>query len=296
MSDINLSRKLTKIEDLPSRGELLLVSDQQQDKVKISDVNISASSFLRLGMLGAVVENSHLTQSHFEDSYFRKADFKNVNFTGSKFHFCNFDKASFQVCNFKYCTFYHCKLPADEIIACMPTEPNLRKDLARNLRSNSEMIGDKKTADRFLDIEIQASEDLSKAIFLSNTKYYKDNYNFIDQVREGLKYFGSKISGLMWGYGHRVGRLFLSYITVTILSAFVTYFGKIEFLVNGQKTPRPLSFWECIYMGFGETLGAINISLAPVTIEGKFILLSSSFLGTLFLALLAATIYRRIAR
>jgi len=296
MTDIQLSRKPTKIQNLPSRGELLLVSDQQQDKIKISDVNISASSFLRLGMLKAIVENSRLRQSHFEDSYFRKAEFKNVHFTGSNFRFCNFDKASFQVCDFKYCNFYQCKLPADEIIACMPTEPNLRRDLARNLRSNSEMIGDKKTADRYLDIEIQASENLSKAIFLSNTKYYKDNYNFIDQIREGLKYLGSKVSGLVWGYGHRVGRLFMSYITVTVLCSFITYFGKIEFLVRDQKTPRPLLFWQSIYMGFGETIGAINLSLTPVTIAGKLILLTASFLGTLFLALLAATFYRRIAR
>ncbi|MCF8009513.1 MAG: pentapeptide repeat-containing protein [Halanaerobiales bacterium] len=296
MTDIQLSRKSTKIQDLPSNGTLLLVSDQQQDKITISDVNISASSFLRLGMLKAVIENSHLTQSQFEDSYFRKAEFRNVQFTGSNFRFCNFDKASFQACDFKYCTFYQCKLPADEIIACMPVEPNLRRDLARNLRSNSEMIGDKKTADRFLDIEIQASEDLSKAIFLSSTKYYKDNYNFIDQVREGLKYLGSKVSGLIWGYGHRVGRLLISYITVTVLCSFLTYFGEIEFFVGNQKQPRPLLFWESIYMGFGETIGAINLSLTPVTIAGKLVLLSASFLGTLFLALLAATFYRRIAR
>ena len=178
----------------------------------------------------------------------------------------------------------------------MPTEPNLRRDLARNLRSNSEMIGDKKSADRFLDIEIQASEELSKAIFLSATKYYKENYSVIDQVREGLKYLGSKVSGLVWGYGHRVGRLLLSYITVTILCSLTSYFGKVEFFVRGQKTSRPLLFGESIYMGFGETLGAINLGLTPVTMSGKLILLSASFLGTVFLALLAATLYRRIAR
>ncbi len=296
MPDIQLSRKPVEIQNIPNKGKLLLFSDQQQGKIRISDVNISASSFIRLGMKEEVIKDCAFTQSNFEDSYFRKAEFKNVRFTGSSFRFCNFDKASFQACDFRYCNFYHCKLPGDEIIACLPREPNLRRDLARNLRSNFEMIGDKKTADIFLDIEIQANENLSKSIFLSKTEYYKNHYNLLDQVREGLKFLGSKFSGLVWGYGHRVGRLFLSYIAITIFCALITYFGKINFLAGNQNTPRPLTFWESIYMGFGETIGASSLSLTPISISGKLILLSASFLGTLFLALLAATLYRRIAR
>lgn len=296
MPDIQSSRKPVEIQKIPKEGNLLLLSDQQQDNIKISDVNISASSFIRLGMKGAVIKDCAFTQSNFEDSYFRKAKFINVRFTGSRFRFCNFDKASFQACDFRYCSFFYCKLPRDEIIACLPPEPNLCIDLARNLRSNFELMGDKKAADIFLDIEIQANEDLSKSIFLSKTEYYKEHYNLLDQVREGWKFVLSKLSGIAWGYGHRVGRLFLSYIAITILWSLITYFGEINFLVGNHNVPRSLTFWESIYMMFGVTIRLSSISLIPISIFGKLILLLESFLGTLFIALLAATLYRKIAR
>ena len=264
--------------------------------MKISGVNISASSFIRLGMKEAIIKDCSFTQSNFEDSYFRKAIFKNVRFTGSSFRFCNFDKASFQACDFRYCNFYHCKLPKDEVRACLPPEPNLRRDLAKNLRANYEMIGDKKAADTFLDIEIQANETELKAIFLSNTEYYKKHYDRLDQVKAGLKFVGSKLSGMIWGYGHRLGRLFLSYFIITCLWSLMTYFGKVNFAVQSEGGQRALTIGESLYMGFGQTLGLSGVPFLPINLYGEIIVLSESFLGTLFLALLAATLYRRIAR
>lgn len=296
MPDSQFLRKPMEVSSMPESGHLLLFSDQQPDNLKIADKNITASSFIRLGMKEAVIKDSSFTQSNFEDSYFRKAVFKSVRFTGSSFRFCNFDKASFQACDFRYCNFFQCKLPKDEIIACMPPEPNLRRDLARNLRANYEMIGDKKSADAFLDIEIQANKEELKAIFLSNTEYYKEHYNLIDQLIAGLNFIGSKLSGMIWGYGHRVGRLFVSYFMITCLFSLITYFGNVGFLVANQGTQRALKLWESIYMGFGQTVGLSGLPFVPTTLFGEIIILLESFIGTLFLALLAATIYRRIAR
>lgn len=296
MAKDNLSRKTANLADLPATGHLLLLSDQQRDNMKLSGVNISTSSFIRLGMKEAEINDCSFTQSNFEDSYFRKATFKNVRFTGSSFRFCNFDKTSFQSCDFRYCSFYHCKLSKDEIKACLPLEANLRKDLARNLRANFEMIGDKKAADTFLDIEIQANEAELKAIFLSTTEYYKKHYNLLDQIKAGLKLISSKLSGLLWGYGHRVFRLFLSYFSITSLLSLTSYFNNITFTIQNENLQRPLTVWESLYMGFGQTVGLSGLPFVPVNLWGKVIMISASFLGTLFLALLAATLYRRIAR
>lgn len=247
-------------------------------------------------MKGSSFKDCSFTQSIFEDSYFRKAIFKNVRFTGSSFRFCNFDRASFQVCDFRYCNFFHCKLPKDEIISCLPSEPNLRRDLARNLRVNYESIGDKKTADTFLDIEIKASDDEFKAIFLSKMEYYKTHYNFLGQMQAGWKFLTSKFLGMLWGYGHSVGRLTLSYSVATCLLSFITYTKQIKFFVSGNTVPRGLTILESIQMAFCETVHATSSSFAPSTLGGQLITLSASLLGAIFLALLAATLYRRIAR
>lgn len=296
MNDTHLSRKRSTLSDISQTGDLLLFCDQQQDGITVTGANIQTSSFLRLGLKEAVFADCSFTQSNFEDSYFRKAKFRNVRFTGSSFKFCNFDKASFQACDFRYCKFYHCKLPIDEIIACLPTEPNLRRDLARNLRANFELLADKKSADTFLDIEIQASEEELKAILLSKTEYYKGHYNFVDQINAGFKFLLSKFSGIIWGYGHRVSRLLISYFVITCLCCFVTYFGKLQFSIPNHNIERPLTFWESIYHGFSETVGASGLSIVPAAFASKIMILSQSFIGTIFLALLAATIYRRIAR
>lgn len=247
-------------------------------------------------MRAAVFKSCSLTQSNFEDSYFRKAEFVNVDFTGSTFKFCNFEKATFKSCSLRYCSFYHCKLPLNEIIACLPQEPNLRRDLARNLRSNCLSMGDKKSADIYLNIETKAAEELSKSIFLSKTRYFKDNYNLLDRIHEFLNYISSKISGLIWGYGYRFDRLIVSFVLIALCFSLLTYLSEINFIVGHEAVPRSLTVVESVLSGFGGTIRISSISFTPISVYGKLLLLSEGFLGTLFLALLAATLYRKIAR
>lgn len=296
MSEKLASRQKKLLNEMPDHGELLLFSDQLGESFQKSGSSIIASSFVRLGMKGATFKDCSFTQSNFEDSYFRRAAFINVRFTGSSFRCCNFEKASFQTCDFRYCTFYYCKLPKEEVISCFPSEPNLRRDLARNLRANFDMIGDKKTADFFLNAEIQAHEDELKAIFLSKTSYYKQHYDVFGRLGAGLNFISSKLSGLIWGYGHRVKNLLISYMLFTFVLSLITYFGKIKFIINRASQARSLTFWESISTVFCETVNATTQSVTPLALAGQVITLSASLLGTLFLALLAATLYRKIAR
>ena len=184
----------------------------------------------------------------------------------------------------------------DEIKSCLPQEPNLRRDLARSLRSNFLAMGDKKSADIFLNIEIQANEELSKSILLSRTQYFKENYDLIDRIWEGLRYIASRLSGLIWGYGYRVDRLLMSFVFITIICSLATYFLGINFIVDPDTSPRSLSFGESILSAFSGTISVSVLSVIPTSLLGKLILLAESFFGTIFLALLAATFYRRITR
>jgi len=289
-------RKPSLISNIPKSGSLFYFSDQQNDKIEITGSNISISSFVRLGMKEAVFKDCSFTKSSFEDLYFRKAKFNNIQFTGSKFSYCNFDKAIFQTCDFSYCSFFYCKLPLEEIKSCLPYEANLRRDLARNLRKNYEMLGDKKSADEFLDIEIKAFETELQDIFLSKTDYYKQHFNFREQLSSGIKYLLSKASGWIWGYGHRIFRLFFSFLMIILLCSLATWILKIQFIEFGEALPKSLTFWDSIYITLRETINLSNTSIVPVKFVGKLMLLLESFLGTIFLAFLAATIYRRIAR
>lgn len=284
------------ITNLPQKCDHLIFSDAVKDDLHIVDSTFWACCFHRVGARNALFEKSSLTQCFFEDAYLRKAHFHDVDLTGSTFRDCNLEKATFQGCNFRYCTFQATRLNPDEIIGCFPIEPNLRRDLARNLRKNFEALGDKATSDVFLNLEIEAYEQELLGALRRKTEYYRSHYSNVDQAVAGLKYIGSKLSGIVWGYGHRVRRLLASYAILSVVFAIITYFGRFRFSVDGQASARALDFWESIYYTFAGTLGLGVAPLSPVSPAAKAFQLCEAFLGTLFLALLAAAAYRRIAR
>ena len=132
--------------------------------------------------------------------------------------------------------------------------------------------------------------------FAERRSNYRTHYTGVDQAVAGLKFFGSKLSGIVWGYGHRVRRLLISYISFTLLLSLVTYFTSLEFIQGVSESARSLTFWESIYYTFGTTLGLATGSLSPHSATAKALQMGEGFIGTLFLALLAAAAYRRIAR
>lgn len=281
---------------VPEKGSHFLFSDAIKDDLQVGGSTLRTCRFVRIGAKNARFESCSLTQCHFEDSYMRNAFFKDVDFTGSTFRNCNLEKASFQGCNLRYCTFQSTLLDRDEIIACLPVEPNLRRDLARSLRRNFENLGDKEGADAFLNLEIAAHEQELLGAFRRKTTYYKTHYSGVDQALAGLKFLGSKLSGFIWGYGHRVSRLLASYVALTFLFSLTTYFSGLEFRTGSSESVRALGFWEATYYTFAGTLGVGTDAFRPVSAGARALELGESFVGTIFLALLAAAAYRRIAR
>lgn len=280
----------------PQNGNHLLFSDSVKDDLKVTGTALQTCHFLRVGAKNASFKRSSLTQCLFEDAYLRNATFTDVHLTGSTFRNCNLEKANFQGCDLRYCTFQATHLDRDEVIGNLPVEPNLKRDLTRNLRKNFESIGDKESADIFLDIEIEAHEQELLGIFRRKTAYYRSHYSSMDQVFAGLKYLSSKFSGLVWGYGHRVHRLVGSYLILTFIFALITYFCQMPFVVDAQDSIRALSFWQSIHYSFTESLGIGTSFPLPASLGAKALQVCQGVIGPLFLALLAAAVYRRIAR
>lgn len=288
--------QLADISKLSEGGSQLLFSDAVKDDLKVSGAVLRMCRFVRIGAKNAEFNSCSLTQCQFEDSYLRKADFRDVDLTGSTFRNCNLEKATFKGCTLRYCTFQSTRLDRDEIIGCLPVEPNLRRDLSRNLRRNFEELGDKDAADVFLNLEIDAHEQELLGAFRRKTDYYRAHYTGVDQAVAGLKLLGSKLSGIVWGYGHRVRRLLVSYIILTLLFSMVTYFAGLKFIEGISGSVRALGFWESLYYTFAGTLGLGTGPLSPNSTLAKVLQIGAGFIGTLFLALLAAAAYRRISR
>lgn len=283
------------IASIPNSGKHLVFSDMIKDDLRVENVSLQACQFVRLGAKKATFSNCSLTQCLFEDTYLRMAKFQNVQLVGSTFRHCNLEKASFRGCDIRYCRFEATLLDRNEIIGCLPIEPNLKRATARNLRKNFELLGDKASADIFLNIEIAAEEQELLGAFWRRTEYYRSHYTPTDQFLAGLKYLLSKLSGVVWGYGHRVRRLFFAYFALASIFALVTYFSSLQFRAD-TGSQHSLGLMDSFYYSFATSLGLTLAQTAPLSLLGKVLQILEGGLGTVFLALLAAAAYRRIAR
>lgn len=297
-----MSNSITKLTDLTdglSKGGVKITNQSKVD-AEIKHVKLFVSTFSKIGIKNAKIENSSFTQSIFENVYGRKAEFVNVDFTGTTFTNCNFEKAKFSSCNFRYCNFYNTELPIKEILDCLPNEPNLKNDLARKLKVNYAQLGRKKESDIFLGVEILSHEKEMWAIFTSKTKYYKQNYDVLDRIKFFFKYIISKTIGFVYGHGFNIIKLFSSYAIFIILLAVITSLFEFEFIKiyppQTNVTTITLNFKESLFLIFGEAIKYSFLEVRPTSSGSTAILLVGRFLGLLYLGLLSATIYRRIAR
>ncbi len=288
--------KRGNFENVPKNGAgSLYFRDAVVDDLTLDGTNLPLCQFERMGLKAAKVKGGKLTQCLFVDVYLRLANFTEVDFTGTTFRNCNLDRATFRRCNLSYCRFEHTLVDPREIEACLPPQPNLRRDLARNLRKNFESLGDRKSADIFLTHEINAEENELWARFRGSTAYYRDKYGNIERASALGRFTGLKLSGLVWGYGYRICRLLVSYMIITIALSLAGYFLGLQF-GDVEAATRGLSFWESVYQAFAETLGSMTTPFVPMSTGARALQVLERFTGTLLLALLAAAAYRRVAR
>lgn len=166
--------------------------------------------------------------SVFERAYFRSAKFRNCKFVGCRFYDSNLRGASFSASNFKYATFHRTLLDPIEMIAVLPQEPNLRRDILQNLRANAAEIGDFSSQRDFVLAEIGAASDHERRALKGKEDYYRVKYyGFVPKARAALSYFGLMFSGLLWGHGERPLRLIGSAVFFIAVLSFLNLWAVI---------------------------------------------------------------------
>jgi hypothetical protein len=281
-----------------------LGSVDKKNPITIRRLTIRLSSLHNIGLTtNTIVSECFFLQTTFEDCYFRTVNFKNVDFTGSTFRNCNFEKSTFdEKCAFYYCTFDNCYIRAEEIMERIPdnSRPNQRMTLARNLKTNFANLGDKESSDIFMGIEIEAEEADSWGIFRNKSKYYKSKHNSPKYRFAALiKYFNSKLSGLIWGYGFELTNLFISYIAVLLIITAIICIGNVPFQTSDSNHTAVIpveNIGKIIFVVFSYSINYASTDYSPASFCGKTILFVTSFLGIVYLGMLAATLYRKIAR
>jgi hypothetical protein len=291
-------RKSIQISDVPkgAYGESLLVKEEVlKENESIENVKLKFSSLVRLAMKGAKVKNGDFLQCVFDEVYARHALFENVNFSGSYFKNCNFSNSTFYHCDLSFCKFEKCDLPYKSIMSCLPSEPNIRRELARSLKVNYQGLGNKKIADIFLDIEIEANEQELMAIFKSSETYYKQRYDWGQRFSSLFEWGWLKAAGLVWGYGHRILRLIISYLVLMSSLSILLALSHSSFKEVSTGITKSLTYSESFIVVYGESI-KYPYDFSAIGTFAHVIIFIVRLFGIIYLGLFGATLYRRISK
>ena len=202
---------------VPKSGE----KNQNFRNRRFDDLNANATKF----------ESCDFSFSVFVRGYFHRTKFVNCSFVGCRFYDCNFREAEFNSTDFRYCGFQNTLMPAAEIIANLPPEPNLRRDVLQVLKVNSLQVGDVEGAKRYTGEEIRATESHLKMALKGSTQYYKNKYpSTYDKVIILAQLMAHKLSGFFWGHGENPVRLLYSLLFCLGLLSLINSFSYPETL------------------------------------------------------------------
>lgn len=177
--------------------------------------------FERLVALKIEFRNVDFRYCIFDSAYLRNCSFLDCDFTGCRFANCNLAGSSFSGCKFNYATFEKTHIDNDILEVGCPGPENLRLKFARSLRLNYQQIGDAISANKAINIELQATEDHLHKAWKSKESYYRKKYQGINRLRVFGEWMEFKLLDLIWGNGESTWKLCRAILVALLIIAGV---------------------------------------------------------------------------
>ncbi|AMK75955.1 MULTISPECIES: pentapeptide repeat-containing protein [Methylomonas] len=173
--------------------------------------------FERLVALKVEFKNVDFRYCIFDAVYIRNCIFEDCDFTGCRFVNCNLAGSSFNGCKFDYATFDKTHIDNDILDVGCPGPENLKLKFARSLRLNYQQIGDAKSANKAINIELQATEDHLHKAWKSKESYYRKKYKGINRLKVFGEWVEFKLLDLIWGNGESTWKLCRAVLMVLLI-------------------------------------------------------------------------------
>ncbi|WP_082920150.1 pentapeptide repeat-containing protein [Halomonas caseinilytica] len=203
------------------------------------------------------------------DCYFRNCEFIDCDFTGAHISSSNFQGAKFEGCNFSYATFEKTEIELDVITHNLPPYENLKRDLARSIRTNYESIGNYDGVNAAILVELSATlEHYRKAAF-SAEAHYRRKHKGLNRAKYAGKYFGFWILDKLWGNGERPWRLVWTALCVWLLGTIYGIWG-VGLPISGAIATSASEFVLGSGSELGKTVGII-LALTRYLVLGMFL-------------------------
>ena len=189
--------------------------------------------FIRLVAKEKKFEKVDFKYSIFDAAYLRECSFLDCDFTGCRFINGNLTGSSFVGCKFDYATFQHTQIDNDVLDNSCPSWENLKLKFARSLRLNYQQLGDAKSANKAMNVELAATAEHHWKSWNSNESYYRKKYSGWKRVSAFANWLEFKLLDFIWGNGESLLKLARSFLA-SLIGVFILY----VFLDDRPHTPH----------------------------------------------------------
>lgn len=172
--------------------------------------------FIRLVAKGIRFYNIDFRYCIFDSAYLRYCTFDSCDFTGCRFVNSNCSGSKFIGCKFDYAAFDKTIIDNDILISGTPRQDNLKLKFIRSLRMNYQQLGDAKSVNKAINMELQATEEHLLKSWKSEQEYYRKKYTGFTRFKLFLEWVNFKVLDIIWGNGESTWKLFRAVFIVLL--------------------------------------------------------------------------------
>ena len=282
-------RPTAKFEE-PYEAEDRTFSDARLDGKAIGGANYRHCTFVDASFKGTTLRNCQFLHCIFLGCYFRRTTLENCTFTGCRFYDCQFPYVNVHSCNFKYSLFKSCQVPFKEMEHSLPSAPNLKEQLCRNLAIQSADLGLSDETRRYRRLEVEAREEHLWNGITGESNWYRTHFTGSRKFRAVGQWLLSKMNRWLWGYGERLFVLLRNLLLAVVVVFPVFYWWSGDLVRDDGMS---LGLWDYLYFSIVNALPVgVSSTISASTWIGYSLVVVESVLGSVTLALFAAYIFR----
>ena len=279
----------------PFTGEDSSFAGQRLDDSEIHQARYRHCTFTNVSFKQAKLDDCAFADCVFVGCYFRRTTLRNCRFEGCRFYDCEFPRVSLAGCRFYYVRFRGCQIAFDEMEHSLPSEPNLREELCRNLARQSVLVGLSDQARRYRKVENAAREIHLWNGFTGQSDWYRSHFVGWQKFFALLGWTLSKLNGCLWGYSDSGMRL-----AVNFVASVLVMFPSIYWLLGPCRSSDPdelVTFTDCVLLSISTATPA-DFSSAT-SLNGLWIMLFlsiQSLYSVVLVAMFAAFLFQWSSR
>lgn len=205
--------------------------------------------FVRLVAKGRKFQKVDFRYSFFDTCYLRDCEFQSCNFTGCRFIGSNLHGSKFSGCQFEYAWFERTVIDSSILDTECPGPDNLKLKFARTLRMNYQQIGEARSANKAIGVELEATQSHLYKAWHSKESYYRKKYRGVPRLKVFAEWFEFKVLDFVWGNGESPWKLLRTtgIIMASLSVADATFFNNwhlVESYISGLGKAPQLFLWD----------------------------------------------------